>query len=143
VEHCKRGNRCEGLRLAQDALRIDPGIDVVFNSSGRIPRAALNRILSEVRFPLTLTWLAAFCNQIEDYSASRRLLHGYISLAPNAPDREHVKADLAWFVHMKRLGYFVKGRLNSSTASLGLAMLNLRARLRLRTRLRHLFRIGV
>jgi hypothetical protein len=77
------------------ALTHDPGLSSIEDHGQGIIRAYLNEILSNARFPLTLTWLAAISRQWGEMETSVLLLQRYLELAPNAPEREHVLQHLA------------------------------------------------
>ena len=77
------------------ALTHDPGLSPVEDRGTATIRVYLDQILSNARFPLTLSWLAAICREWGDGQSSAILLRRYLELAPDAPDRDHVLQDLA------------------------------------------------
>jgi hypothetical protein len=77
------------------ALTHDPGISPIEDHGEATIRVYLKQILSNARFPRTLSWLAAISREWEDGQTSALLLQRYLELAPDAPDRDHVLRDLA------------------------------------------------
>jgi MoaA/NifB/PqqE/SkfB family radical SAM enzyme len=134
LQHLQGGRQNEGLILVKQALAIDPGTTVVFDSVGRLARADLERILIQVRAPSTLTWLATVCRAVGDLQGWNLLLRRYLESAPDAPDRDHVLADL------KAARPTIKSRMNHASAMASNAIVTLRAYVRLRTRLRGFWR---
>jgi hypothetical protein len=89
-DHLQSGRQDRAWSCVGKALAYDPGIESAYNYGDITIRTHLKRILSEARFPLTLSWLAAICREGGDREASNLLLRRYLELAPNAPDRDHV-----------------------------------------------------
>jgi hypothetical protein len=130
VQNLELGRRSEAVDLVGQALAIDPSATVSFDSAGRIDPSDLKKIVDKVRAPSTLTWLATVCRVSGDWKSSNLLLRRYLKIAPDAADREHVRADL------KASRPTLQIRINESRAFISNAVLKLRVRMRLRTRLR-------
>jgi hypothetical protein len=77
------------------ALTHDPGLSPIEDHGEATIRVYRNQILANARFPLTRSWLAAISRQWEDGESSAMLLKRYLELASDAPDRDHVRRDLA------------------------------------------------
>ncbi len=77
------------------ALTHDPGLSPIEDHGEATIRVYMNQIISKARFPLTLSGLAAISREWEDGESSAILLHRYLELAPDAPDRDHVLRHLA------------------------------------------------
>jgi hypothetical protein len=91
-ESLRTGKRDHAWPLVAEALAIDPGLVL----STVVPlQMDIEDILQRIKYPLTLTWLAAVCREIGNHHLSTRLLRRYLELAPDAPDREHVARDVA------------------------------------------------
>ncbi len=74
-------------------LTVDPGIKNIVNSGEATIQNYMERILTGVRFPSTLSALAAICRESGDRKGSAALLKRYLELAPDAPDRERILED--------------------------------------------------
>ena len=127
VHELNAGREAEAWSSLNQALELDPGIQQLHEEGGATIRRHLDRILSEARFPLTLSWLAAISREIGDREASDLLLRRYLELAPYAPDRDHVARSLDEAAEVRS-----NGELSFATQS----WLWLRSRVRFRTRLR-------
>ena len=95
VQQLNAGREADAWSSLDQALALDPGIQQADQEGRTTIQRHLDRILSEARFPLTLSWLAAISRQIGDHEASDLLLRRYLELAPYAPDRDHVTRALA------------------------------------------------
>jgi MoaA/NifB/PqqE/SkfB family radical SAM enzyme len=127
VRQWNAGNQAEAWSSLYRALALDPGVREIHEEGGGTIRRHLDRILSEARFPLTLSWLAAISRSIGDHEASDLLLRRYLELAPYAPDRDHVERTLAESTTVQR------GAEHSIATQ---SWLWLRSKVRFRTRLR-------
>jgi molybdenum cofactor biosynthesis enzyme MoaA len=72
------------------ALSYDPGLSPIEDHGKATIRIYLKQILSNARFPLTLSWLAAISREWDDRESSALLLWRYLELAPYAPNRYSV-----------------------------------------------------
>jgi len=127
LQQLNAGREAEAWSSLHRALALDPGIQQMQEEGGATIRHHLDRILSEARFPLTLSWLAAISLEIGDNEAWLLLLRRYLELAPYAPDRDHVTRALAEAATVQR-----SAELSPATQS----WLWLRSKVRFRTRLR-------
>ena len=127
LQQLNAGREAEAWSSLHRALALDPGIQQMQEEGGATIRHHLDRILSEARFPLTLSWLAAISLEIGDNEARVLLLRRYLELAPYAPDRDHVTRALAEAATVQR-----SAELSPATQS----WLWLRSKVRFRTRLR-------
>jgi molybdenum cofactor biosynthesis enzyme MoaA len=93
------GRKKKGMDLLKQALGLDPGItpSALRSSGSNLIEACKTQILGNVKYPSTLSALAAICRTQDALPLSQKLLERYLEIAPNAPDRLHVKADLAQY----------------------------------------------
>jgi MoaA/NifB/PqqE/SkfB family radical SAM enzyme len=92
--HMRAGRNTTAWFQVSQALAIDPGIHVGEVNEETI-RTYLGAILTNIRFPSTVSSLAAIYRETGDRKGALALMQRYLELAPDAVDRQHVLADIA------------------------------------------------
>ena len=125
VFHMRAGRKAIAWNHVAQALAMDPGITIASPGDGMI-QSCLPTILANTRTGSTLSVLAAICREAGDRQSGLTLLRRYLELAPGAPDRQHVLADIAAETPPKQ----------STGAALENLWIQLRRKVRLRSRVR-------
>ncbi|MDM8557300.1 hypothetical protein [Candidatus Parabeggiatoa sp. HSG14] len=100
LKHFRTGEIQAGNTFLVEALTYDPGLqsnELEANTENPI-EAHLSHILSNAKYPSTLSALANIALVFENWKTANQLFKGYLSLAPNAPDRikvEQKRAELS------------------------------------------------
>lgn len=93
VDRLRVGDAQDAIHNLVEALKFDPEISIAETDAGDVVRTHRDQILAKVRFPSTLTWLAAISRECGDMDTSDALLMRYLELAPDAPDRKPILFD--------------------------------------------------
>jgi MoaA/NifB/PqqE/SkfB family radical SAM enzyme len=138
VENLEAGRQERTWSFITRALSIDPGIERSGDYSETTIQDSLPIVLSDTRYPLTLSWLAAVFRHIGDDRSSIVLMKRYLELAPDAPDRDSVAA---WVRHAEMKHHQSGWNQPTAGVSAGKTLWNqgwlwLRRKVRLRTRMR-------
>jgi hypothetical protein len=138
LQHLREGRKSIAWTQVSQALAIDPSIKSVGLGDITI-RTHLAQITADVRFPSTLTWLAAICREAGDRASAIVLMRHYLEIAPEASDRHHVLEDLK-----KEKRFAVQDAMRKqrtrAMSFLAVGWFKLRMALRFRTRARTIIR---
>jgi molybdenum cofactor biosynthesis enzyme MoaA len=140
VEELQRGDHESAVIRISKSLEHDPGLmplPATLNSR-QLVKQSFPEVLSRAKFPSTLSGFADVCRQLGYDKESNKLLRRYLRIAPNAPDRDTVRADLKLKKRIEKMIPLLRIRVRSD---LNKIILWLRIRVRLRTRLRNAFSI--
>ncbi len=96
LKNFRSGDIQAGKAFLVEALTFDPGLqsaEIEVDAKNPV-EAHLHQILSNAKYPSTLSALANIQLVLGGLPAAEQLFRGYLSLAPNAPDRTKVEQKL-------------------------------------------------
>jgi hypothetical protein len=94
LQRMRAKDTAHAFSVLGEALKYDPGILITPKGDvGSTIQSHLPCIIAEVKFPSTLTWLAALSGEAGKSAARDALLSRYLEIAPDAPDGNHILCD--------------------------------------------------